>query len=166
MSTVNRLEKEAALRIMASRIMISKPGKYHVRVTNDPEALAASGAALREIAGGSHICSIANFAAYTPYQKAQFVALMKEGRYDEAANQNLTASIRTNDYMPQKNETVAITVGYVPVKDSEEEALLVTGYVALPVSSGSKLTMEQLLNEDEEVMEAVEMQLQEADDKF
>ena len=162
----NRLDREAALRIMASKLLITQPGKYHVRVTNDPEALAASGAVLRQIAGGTHICSIANFAAYTPYQKKQFVSLMREGRYDEAANQNLTASIRTNDYMPKKNEIIAITVDYVQVKDSTEKALLVTSYTEMPISTGSKLSMEQLLQDDVEETEHVEMQLEEADSKF
>lgn len=159
--TENNLDKQSALRIMASRVLITAPGKYHVRVTNDPEALAHSGAILKELPGGTFQCSIANFAAYTPYMKKQFIAYMKQGEYDKAANQCLTRSIRSNDYMPQKNETIAITVGYVTVTDKTtnvtEEALLVTGYTALPVMFGSKLTMDQLLMVEEP--DAVELQL-------
>ena len=149
------LTQDAALRIMASRKLINKPGKYHVRVTNDVQGLAELGSVHKELAGGSFQISIANFAAYTPWHLKQFRAAIKEGKFDEAANNNLTASVRDVDFIPQKNEIVEINVDYVTTK-SGEEALLVTGYNALPVSAGSKLSMEDLLSEDTEERVVVE----------
>jgi hypothetical protein len=145
----NNLTKDNAARIMASRKLITQPGKYHVRVTNDVQYLAEQGTVHRELAGGLFQVSIANFAACTPYHVREFKKAMKEGDYDGAANNNLTASVRENDYMPSKNEVVVINVDYITTKNGEQ-ALLVTSFNPLPVSAGGKISMEDLLAEDED----------------
>jgi hypothetical protein len=155
---MQNLTKENAARIMASRKIITQPGKYHVRVTNDVQYLAEQGTVHRELAGGLFQVSIANFAAATTYHVREFKKAMKEGDFDGAANNNLTASVRENDYIPSKNEVVEINVDFVTTK-SGEQALLVTSYNPLPVSAGSKLSMDDLLAEDEE--ERVELKTEE-----
>lgn len=143
------LSKESAGRIMASRKFITQPGKYQVRVTNDVQELAAQGTVRKELAGGGTQCSIANFAAYTPYMLDQFRKLSLEGDFDSAANNNLTASVRETDHMPQKGEIVNINVDYVTTK-SGEQALLVTSYTPIEVSSGAKISLDDIFGSDEE----------------
>ena len=145
----NKLSKESTINIVKSRTFITTPGKYHVQVENDPEALAHSGAVLRELESGGHICSILNLKAFTPFHKSQFQAFMQEGEFDKAANQQLTVSVRTKDYMPQKGEVIAINVGYAKTKDGEE-GLFVNSYTALPVSTGGKLSADDLFSTDVE----------------
>jgi len=145
----NTLSKSDAARIMASRKLISAPGKYHVKVTNNVRYLAEQGTVHKALAGGVSQISIANFAACTPYHVQKFKELIQEGDYDGAANNCLTVSVRSNDYIPAKNEIVVINVDYVTTK-SGEQALLVTSFSALPVSNGGKLSIDDLLSEDSE----------------
>ena len=147
-NTNTEMTKESAVRIMSSRKMITAPGKYHVKVTNDVQALADTGKVHKELSGGQMQVSIANFAAFTPYHLKQFKALLQEGDFAGAANNNLTASVRGTDYIPQKGEIVSINVDFIETKDGEQ-ALLVTGYTALPVSAGRKLSIEELMNSEE-----------------
>ena len=139
------IDLESAKTIMASRILISRPGKYQVRVTNDVLALANSGKVHKELSGNKFQISIANFAACTPYHLNKFCSDIKEGNFEESLKKtNLTASIRDGDYIPQKNEIVEIVVGLIENKD-KEDILAVIGYNALPLSQGIKLQKETLL---------------------
>lgn len=155
------LTKDSAARIMSSRKFIAQPGKYQVRVTNDPEHLASLGSVTKELNGGGHQVSIANFAAYTPYHLEQFRALAKEGDFNAAVNNNLTSSIRATDYMPKKNEIVEIMVDYITTKNGEE-ALLVVSYTPVALSVGGKIDLESIFGDVEDNSKRVELKLNES----
>lgn len=145
----NFIDKEAALRIMASRVLITKPGKYHVKVNNNVRFLAETGKVFKELPGNNPQISIINFTAFTPYHLKLFKAYMKEGNYNEAVKKtNLTASVRSKDYIPSKNEIIAINVDFVLTKTGEQ-ALLVTSYNEIPVSQAIKLTIENIQKDEE-----------------
>jgi hypothetical protein len=115
------MNKKDALGILGTRTPIASVGKYTVKVTN-------CGDYLKALPNGRSVIAIANFSAMTPYQIEQAKGQIHAGEFDKALNNNLSLSIRDNDYRPSKGEMVDIEVGLVPVKDSEtnEMALLVT----------------------------------------
>ena len=138
------MTSESALGIMGSKTMISHPGKYQVKVTNDPQALADKGVIRNPLRGGSTQISIGNINAYNPYQLEQFRKHYHAGNFEEAANQSMNFSIRDCDYMPSKNETLNIIVSNITNKDGIE-VLVVTSYSPLPIAKAEKLSIEDLL---------------------
>jgi hypothetical protein len=144
---MENVDFDGAKRIMASRVLVATPGKYHLKVTNDVLHLATTGKVHKELAGGKHQISIVNFAGCTPYHLSKFRSHMKEGAIDESLKKTmLTASVRDGDYIPQKNEMVEVNVNYIETKEGEQ-ALAVVGYNPMPVSSGRKLNRDTILDE-------------------
>ena len=130
---------EQAKRIAQSRVFITAPGKYQVKVTNDPSYLASTGKVTKELAGGAYQVSIVNVAAMTPYHLQKFKEKAQEGDFDGACNNSLSIGIRSKDYMPSKNEIIEVVVGIVTTK-AGDEALLITSYNPLPLSIGGRVT--------------------------
>ena len=136
------MEKKDALSILGSRSPITAPGKYTVKVTN-------CGDFVKPLAKGGSVVAIANFNAMTPYQIAKAKAEIAEGKFDEALNNNLSLSIRDNDYRPAKGERVHIDVDYVETK-SGEQALLVVGLTPIQASSiSAKCDFSEFLDDAE-----------------
>lgn len=138
------MDKKNAIAILGSRASITKPGKYRVKTSN-------CGDFHKELANGQQVIAIANFSAMTPYQVKKAIEAVKAGEFDKALNNNLSLTIRDNDYRPAKGERVDIDVDYVETKDGEQ-ALLVVGLTPVQAESTSKLNFESLL-EGEEIEE-------------
>jgi hypothetical protein len=115
------MENSVAIRILKSRVVINAPGKYVVK-TNSVSAYE-----------GKFIC---NFNALNAYQFAKAKALVAEDKLEDACNINLSASLLNGMFVPAKGEQVHINVGYVLTKDGEQ-ALLITGVSAIPVSAAT-----------------------------
>lgn len=97
--TKNVLTAEQASQILKSRRIIDGPGMIMLKATNITPHV-------RE--DGTHV-AIVNFNGMTPYHEAQAKKLYKDGKFDEACNQNISASPRVGkDYTPSKNEYVNV----------------------------------------------------------
>lgn len=134
------LDKDAAKKILSSRVIVSEVGRnYPVRVTNVT------------FFEGKHI---ANFNAMNPYQYNEVKALLKEGKWDEACNKTLSASLLDRMYIPTKGEIVNIVLDYVTTK-SGEQALLVRSVNPLPTATAAKAVFD--FDDEEEETEDVEL---------
>ena len=144
---MNTLTREEALRIIKSKASntITEPGSYRLKVTNDTKNLESlnNPAVTYEIAEGYSQLSIANFNAITPYQLKEALALVKEGRYDDAANKGLSYGITNKSHYPVKGERVMVEVDYVELK-SGETALLVDEITKIAPSQAKSLSMEAI----------------------
>lgn len=113
------MDKDSAISILRSRKTIMEAGKYTAKVTSvNPHH--------RVNARGGDQIAIVNFNIMTPYHAEQATGFFTQGDYQEAVNNNLTASIRENDYCPVKGETVDIIVEEV-VTSTGVKGLFVTG---------------------------------------
>lgn len=144
---MNTLSREEALRIIKSKASntIQEPGSYRLKVTNDTKSLEAQNnpKVTYEIASGYSQLTIANFNAITPYQLQEALALVKEGRYDDAANKGLSAGITNKSHYPVKGERVMVEVDYVELK-SGETALLVDEITKIAPSQAKSFSMEAI----------------------
>ena len=144
---MNALTREEALRIIKSKAAntITEPGSYRLKVTNDTKALEAlnNPKVTYEIADGFSQLSIANFNAITPYQLKEALALIKEGRFDDAANKGLSFGITNKSHYPTKGERVMVEVDFVELK-SGETALLVDEINKIAASQAKSYSMEAL----------------------
>jgi hypothetical protein len=123
------LSMKQAVQIIQSREQINEPCKRRVRVTGTTPFIREDGTAV----------TIVNLAAMTSYHVAQAKAFLKEGKLQEATNQNLTSSPRQGrDFTPTKGQIVDIIVGYVETK-SGEQALLVTNMTDVPLSQSTSV---------------------------
>lgn len=110
------MTQESVQAILGSRISISEPGKYKVKVTS-----------VNEYNGRM----IVNFNAMTPYHMELTKADINDGNLDECLNHNLSSGQRPGkDFVPEKGTFCNIHVGFVPLKDENgdftgEDALLV-----------------------------------------
>ena len=153
------LTRESAKKILANRIIITTPGKYQVVVTNNAQALAESGKVTKAVGqNGRMQVSILAVAAMTDYHFNQAKALLKEGDFTKATNQQLsTALLNTDaDRFPRQYQTVEIEVGYFTNKEGIQ-ALGIQSWNHLPVSTGTKVTAEMFDDEDD-AEHAVEME--------
>src|SRR5690349_7637028 len=88
----NRLKKEDFITIMNSRVRVpEEDGYYKLKVTSVVPF------------DGKYIV---NLNGMTDYHVNKAKELIKDGKIDEAANQNLSASMRQIDYVPSKGEYV------------------------------------------------------------
>jgi len=99
---MNKLSKQSAARIIASKKTIVEPGVYDCTVTNvHPYVREKDG--LRQVA-------IINFAAKSDYHRQAAKQLMDQGDYDDAANQNMSMSVFEGSKIPENGQAVEITV--------------------------------------------------------
>jgi hypothetical protein len=105
--------KQDAISILNSRASITAPTKYTLKVTN-------VGSINKVLPNGTIIVGIANFNAMSPEHYAKASELMKAGEYQQACNQNFSASIRSTDYMPTKGEIVDVQIGHVLNREGKE----------------------------------------------
>lgn len=113
------MEKHEALSILKSRKAITEPGKYRVKCTNvNPFS--------KQLGNGQQVVAIANFNAMNPYQLEKAKEDLTAGNFNDACNHNLSLSIRSKDYQPQKGEVVDVIIEEIETT-SGEKALLITG---------------------------------------
>lgn len=132
------LSKEAAIKILNSRSLITSPGKYPVKVTS-----------VNEYINDGESRHIINLAAMNNYHYEIATKELRDGNYNNAVDAHLTTSQRTGkDYIPTVNEMVNIEVDFVKLK-SGETALLVNSLTERPISSAGKV---QFSFEEEETI--------------
>jgi hypothetical protein len=109
METKKVVTKEQADAILSKRIPVTTPDKYKVTVTSINESYVE-----REFSTQTHII---NVNAWNPQQMEQALIAYSEGRYADALNTSLSASVRDIDYKPEKGESIEIEVAPVETKD-------------------------------------------------
>lgn len=127
------MEKSTAKQIIASRSLIAKEGKYRVKVTNVTPYH-------RDLGNGIAQVAIANFNAMSNYHLEAAKTLFGQGDYQEACNQNLSMSIRKNDYQPTKGEIVDIVVSEITTKN-DVTGLFVISMSPVAASTAAKIDM-------------------------
>jgi len=119
--------KEQIKNILSSRIVIEKPGKYQVKVSQVTEYTPEEGSPR----------FIVNLQATTKYHIGRAIEALKAEDYQAALNTNITATVFNNDgkastYLPAKGETVNVIVSEM-VNKQNEKILVVNSIMELPV---------------------------------
>lgn len=117
--------KDSAIAIINSRKMIAREGYYEVKVTNEPTPY-----------DGKFIC---NLSAMTNFHLEEAKKLATEGKFQEATNQQLSASLRPTDYIPSKGEIVKVYVAEVTTKNGVT-GLFVTSLTELKATKAGKVS--------------------------
>lgn len=104
------MEKSNAAQILSSRKLISTEGYVELKATSIVPF---------------EDKFIVNFNGMTAYHTEKALELMEMGEYQEAVNQNITASLRSNDYIPEKGEICRVYMDTVTTKN-EITGLFVT----------------------------------------
>ena len=134
-STINlngkEFTKEQIKNILSSRMVIEKPGKYQVKVSQVTEYTPEGGTPR----------FIVNLTATTKFHVGRAIEALKAEDYQAALNTNLTATVFVNDgvpstYLPSKGETVNIIVSEMLNKQNEK-ILVVNSIMELPVVSAN-----------------------------
>lgn len=100
----NKLKLEDALTIIRSRSLVPNiDGYYQLKVTS-------------VVPYDNKF--IIGLNGMTEYHLNEAKRLMKEGDYDKATNQSLSASIRSTDYIPSKGEFVKVYVAELTTKNN------------------------------------------------
>ena len=107
------MEKSTAIGILKSRQVITEACVKKVKCTQVTRYH-------RELGNGVTQVAIANFACMSTYGEQQAIALLKEGKYEEALNTNLNSSIRSTDFMPEKGRNDIVEFGTYINKDGVE----------------------------------------------
>lgn len=133
------MEKENAIQILNSRKLLTKPGKFQVKVTNITPF---------ERPGSGLLTNIVSYAAMTPFQLGEARRLFSEGDYQGATNQHLASSQRMGlDFTPTKGDLVNIVLDYIPTKgDPTVKALLVVNCSAIATETATNVNF---MNEDD-----------------
>jgi len=120
------LTSESAAKITAAKKLIEAPGAYLLKVTN-----------VHHYTEGAKDVHIVNLQAMTAYHEKQAREYAEEGMFQEACNQNLSASQRPQDYIPSKGEIVKVNVDWV---DNSEgiPCLFVTSLTEVSVSTAKR----------------------------
>lgn len=103
---------ENAKNIIKSRKMIETPGKYPLKVTN-----VTSYNRVNDNTGELTEIKIVNFSAMTSWHLKEAVELFKEGKFQEATNKSVAASLRSTDYIPMKGEIVNVIMDEITTKN-------------------------------------------------
>lgn len=166
---------ENAIQILNSRKLIVEPGKYNLKVTN------VTPFEKNVIGGDDLLTNIVNFAGMTTFHRTEAKRFLKAGNFQEATNQNLTASRRIGlDYTPKKGEICEVIVDYVALRDFlpwanpdgangpdedprfpngriGQQGLLVIGVQAMPLAKAinASFSMDDLVDGTEEDGEGV-----------
>jgi len=135
------MEKSNAIQILKSRTLIAKPGKYRVKTTSATSFY-------KDLGNGISQVAIANFDAMTSYHLEAAKTLFAQGDYQEACNQKLSASIRSNDYNPSKGEIVDIVVDEVTTKNGIT-GLFIVSISPVKAETASKVNMDAFLSDSE-----------------
>ena len=129
------MELESIKAILGSRVQITEPGKFKVKVTS---------------VSPYEDRNICNFNAMTPYHVAQTKADIASGDLDACKNHNLSSGQRMGkDFTPAKGDFVNIHVDYITTKDGEQ-ALLVTGVEEIKAAATARLNVDSFFGDDEE----------------
>jgi hypothetical protein len=106
---MSQVTQELALQILNSRILVGSPTKITCKCTSSNDYFGREG-----------VKAIANFNVTTPFHMEKAKVAFMDGDYDGAINgTSLSASIRTNDYMPAKGELVDLEIGEYTTKDGD-----------------------------------------------
>lgn len=142
------MKKENAINILKSRKMISKEGKYTLKVTSVTPFH-------RSNEQGSDQVAIANFNGMAPYHVEAAQTLFAQGDYQEAVNQNLSASIRETDYLPSKGEVVDVIVEQITTNNGVT-GLFVTSVIPKKAETAPSLNILSFLEESGESVNILE----------
>ncbi len=104
------LTLESASNILSSRTILAGPGRYeNIKVTTvTPVSIMNSEA--RSAFEARNVVAMVNFAAMSTSVADDAEALLNSDEYDKACENNLSLSIRTQDYLPNVGEYVTIQV--------------------------------------------------------
>lgn len=119
------MEKLNSIQIIESRKLVATPGSYELKVTSVTPF---------------EDKFIANFAAMTPYHLGEAKRLITEGEFQEATNQNISASLRPTDYIPAKGEIVKVYLDNVTTK-SGVTGLFVTSVSEVKARTTTKVSL-------------------------
>ena len=139
MKDQNKLSKEQAVKIVASKGIISDAGVHRVKCTNVTPYHQDRG-------NGAIQVAIANFNAQTAYHRAAAKTLLMQGDYDDAANQGLSRGILQGQFVPMKGQIVDIVVEEITTNNGVT-GLFVTGCSPAPVQAPTKTSADDLLRE-------------------
>lgn len=129
------MDKQSAKQILQSRSVISKVGKYTVKVTS------VTNGHVRESDG--RVIDIVNFNCMTGYQASQALASFKAGEYEEAtARTAMSTSVLDRQYCPLKGEIVDIEVGEIYSEKAESNILVVTSIVPRQAEAPKKFSLD------------------------
>jgi hypothetical protein len=136
-------EKEQVKRILSSRMLITKPGKYQLKVTQTPYFYEE---------GKRYII---NLGATTLYYVGVAKNALNEGNYQAALNAQLTGTVFVSDegevqgYLPQKGELVNVMITN-HINKNNETILVVDSIAEVPVAEAKKAEglFDDFFNED------------------
>lgn len=138
------LTSERANQILDSRLIVSQPCKLHVKVTG-VSTYENSKFKRKELANGIAQMGVANLQAMNLYQSDKADALLADGLYQDAVNQQLKISLLEGKYIPSVGEIITVCFDYVETKEKVNEstgeiipagkALLATSYYEVPVGT-------------------------------
>jgi hypothetical protein len=92
---------------------------------------------------------IVNLNLITPYHIEQFQIHAEEGDFTGALNNNMSISVRKQDYLPVRGEIIVVQVDWVTTKQVDDngnpiKGLFVTSHRPVPASKPQMMTMEML----------------------
>jgi len=121
---MSTLSPKSAVQIVKSKAkhILTTTGKYEVVVSSDCTNYVND--------KNQHIV---NLRAMTSEMKSEAMQLLRDGKYEDAANVNLTHNVFTDAYVPAKGETVFAQLGYVKNREGED-VLRITSLSPMPVS--------------------------------
>ena len=163
------LTLERANQILDSRLIVAKPDKLHVKVTG-VSTYENSNFKRKELANGIAQIGVANLQAMNLYQSDKADALLADGLYQEAVNQQLKISLLEGKYIPSVGEIITVCFDYVETKEKVNEqtgeiipagkALLATSYYEVPVGTTvTRKNRHSIKTEDRPVAEFSENQV-------
>lgn len=120
------MEKVSAIQIIKSRKLVALPGSYELKVTSVTPF------------DGKFIC---NLSAMTSYHIDEAKRLFSENDFQEAVNQNISASLRATDYIPAKGEIVKVYIENTTTK-SGITGLFVTSLSELKAKASSNVSFD------------------------
>ncbi len=120
----NQMEKSNAAKILSSRKLVVTEGYVELRATS---IVPNEGK------------FIVNFSGMTQYHKDEALKLMGEGKFQEAVNQNITASLRPTDYIPEKGEICKIYIERITT-NNRVSGLFPTSVAKIQANKVSKVT--------------------------
>jgi hypothetical protein len=143
---MSELTEKSAKRIIKARKLVNEPGTYELKVEREPNFHATE----------ERSVYIVNLGGVTPYQLSKAHSLFSEGKYQEAANEQLTTNVRVSkegeirDYLPSKGEYVQVRIENVQTK-SGETGLFVTSMTKAPVKEAKAVSLDWLNDTEDEV---------------
>lgn len=138
------MDKSNAKQILESRSVISKTGKFTLRVTN-----VTYGHQRLNKDGSTTTVDIVNFNAMTAFQAQQAVEAFKQGEYEEATRRSLSTSLLNGMYVPTKGEIVDVEIEEIYSDKAEANILVVQSVIKRQAESTSKFSLDALEEEVE-----------------